>query len=40
MSFLNPKQFQDASRVLRGLALVAAKAAADRWAHADDQYCV
>jgi hypothetical protein len=31
MSFLTPKHFEDASRVLRGLALVAARAAADRY---------
>jgi len=30
MSFFTPKHFEDASRVLRGLALVAARAAADR----------
>jgi len=30
MSFFTPKHFADASRVLRGLALVAARAAADR----------
>ncbi|BDA48587.1 Atypical kinase COQ8A, mitochondrial [Coccomyxa sp. Obi] len=29
MSFLTPKHFQDASRILRGVALVAARAAAD-----------
>ena len=32
MSFLTPVRLQDASRVLRGVALVAAKAAADRYA--------
>ncbi len=31
MSFLTPKHFQDASRILRGVALVAARAAADRF---------
>ena len=31
MSFFTPKHFQDASRILRGLALVAARAAADRY---------
>ena len=30
MSFLNSKHLQDAARVLRGVGLVAAKAAADR----------
>jgi len=30
MSFFTPKHFQDASKILRGLALVAARAAADR----------
>ena len=32
MSFFTPKHFEDASRVLRGLLLVAARAAADRCA--------
>lgn len=31
MSFLTPKHFQDASRIFRGLALVAATAAAERY---------
>jgi hypothetical protein len=31
MSWLSPKHLDDASRILRGVALVLAKAAIDRW---------
>jgi hypothetical protein len=37
MSWLSPKHLDDASRILRGVALVLAKAAIDRWGGNDIQ---